>query len=108
MVNFRIIWTLCTGAVENSAYQTRDWTAQLKTVPTGYGKIRAITSVGAVSNRIGAVENSAYQTRDWTAQLEILVTIYADSSASSTSRDRTAPTKHGERKCLHILMIHYN
>ena len=43
----------------------------------GGGKIRAITPVGAVSNRTAS------------AQLE------------------TAPTKHGERKCLFIFMIHY-
>ena len=38
---------------------------------------------------IGAVGNSAYQTGEWTAQL------------------KTAPTIHGERKCLSIFMIHY-
>ena len=34
MVNFRITWTLYTGAVGNSAYQMGDWTAQLETAPT--------------------------------------------------------------------------
>ena len=34
MVNFRITWTLYTGAVRNSAYQMGDWTAQLETAPT--------------------------------------------------------------------------
>ena len=44
----------------------------------GNGKIRAITPVGAVSPRTAS------------AQLE------------------TAPTKHGERKCLSVFRIHYN
>ncbi len=48
------------------------------TLYTGDGKIRAITLVGAVFNRTVS------------AQLE------------------TAPTKHGERKCLSVFRIHYN
>ena len=44
----------------------------------GTGKIRAMTPVGAASNRTAS------------AQLE------------------TAPTKHGERKRLFIFIIHYN
>ncbi len=50
MVNFRITWTLYTGAVGNSAYQMGGWTAQLE----------------------------------------------------------TAPTKHVDRKCLHIYIVHHN
>ncbi len=50
MVNFRITWTLYTGAVGNSAYQMGDWTAQLE----------------------------------------------------------IAPTKHVDRKCLHIYIVHHN
>ncbi len=45
MVNFRITWTLYTGAVGNSAYQMGDWTAQLETAPTGGRKCLFIFSI---------------------------------------------------------------
>ncbi len=79
MVDFRITWTLYTGAVGNSAYQMGDGTAQLETAPTKWktGQ-RSWKQHLPNGGRDGAVGNSAYQMGDGTAQLE------------------TAPTKHEE------------
>ncbi len=90
MVNFRITWTLYTGAVGNSAYQMEDWTAQLETAPTkGETGQRSWKQRLPYERLDSAVGNSTYQRGDRTAQLE------------------TAPTKHGERKCLHIYIVHH-
>ena len=50
MVDFRINWTLPIGAVENSAYQTGDSTAQLETAPTKHGERKCLFIFAHVKN----------------------------------------------------------
>ena len=74
-----------------------------ETSPTGDGKIRAMTPVGAVRSETRVSNRTASACPD-SRDPDAVPSIPINRNLSGLE---TVPTKHRERKCLFIFRIHY-
>ena len=92
MVDFRINWTLQIGEVRKPRLPG--------------GKIRAMTPVGAVSNRTASACPDS-RDPDAVPSIPINRNLSGLETLLAIPIYRGVPTKHGARRCLFIFIIHH-